>query len=77
MPPDPFPWLSNLWVEAGDWDDGDWIKDDEVTGCTTANYVAIIIAITSLFLSCVAVWRCERPRHVVVVSEKPCMDETS
>lgn len=53
----------------GDWDDGDWIWDDEVTGCTTANYVAIILAMISLFVSCVTVWRFDRPRNVVVVSE--------
>ena len=83
MPPHPTwhgPWTTpNPWIEAGHWDgdDGDWIWDDEATGCTTANYVAIIIAMMSLFISCVAVLRSDRPRNVVVVSEKPCMDETS
>ena len=69
------PWTTpSPWIEAGDWAGDD---ENELPVCTTANYVAIIIAMMSLFISCVAVLRSDRLRKVAVVSEKPCMDETS
>jgi hypothetical protein len=58
--------IPDPWVEAGDWAGDD---ENELPGCTTANYVAIILAMISLFVSCVTVWRFDRPRNVVVVSE--------
>ena len=46
---------------------GPW--DETTPACTTANYVAIILAMISLFVSCVALCRNDHRRHVVVVSE--------
>ena len=61
------PWtITNPWVEAaGD----DWIPESKLSGCTTANYAALILAMISLFVSCVALCGSDHGRHVVVVSE--------
>lgn len=61
--------ITSPWVEAGDWAGDDSIPENRLPACTTANYVGIIIAMMSLFISCVAVLRSDRPRNVVAVSE--------